>query len=274
MGLPLSHRSYLALIYRSIFISLLILSVAGLTSANAKAVVEYQYRVVNSYPHNPRLFTQGLEYHQGILFESAGQRGQSMVLKRTLDATKALQYQRLPDRFFAEGLTLLNNQLYQLTWQSQQGFIYSPDTLQTTGEFTIKGEGWGLTNNGHQLIISNGSNQLSFIDPKDFSVKRTLNVTFNDKPLRNLNELEWIDGLIYANVWQSDWIVMIDPNSGKVVAKLSLKHLLPAPLKTAKTDVLNGIAYDRENKRLLVTGKYWPLLFHIELFQTKQPQSK
>lgn len=188
-----------------------------------------------------------------------------MVLKRTLDNNQALQVYRLDKQLFAEGITLLKNRLYQLTWKSQRGFIYDTDTLQPMAEFNIKGQGWGITNNGQQLIISNGSNQLTFINPSDFQVSHTLAVSIEGKALDKLNELEWIDGLIYANIWQSNWIVMIDPDNGNVVGKIYLKDLLPKNLKTAKTDILNGIAYDREQKRLLVTGKYWPRIYHIEL---------
>lgn len=190
------------------------------------------------------------------------------MLKRSLSDSEPNFQLALGKKYFAEGLTLLDGRLYQLTWHSQRGFIYNPDNLLMIGDFSIKGEGWGLTNNGRQLIISNGSQWLTFVNPADFSISRKLEVTYENKPLTRLNELEWIDGLIYANIWQSDWLVMIDPQTGKVVARVSLKDILPSQLKTPKTDVLNGIAYDRDNKRLLVTGKYWPQLFHIELTAT------
>jgi glutamine cyclotransferase len=233
--------------------------------ATPDPVIEYQYRVLTTYPHDTNIFTQGLEFHQGVLYESAGQTGRSMLLTRALEQTPAIQQHRLRAQFFAEGITVLNKHIYQLTWKSQRGFIYDQDTLQPKAEFSYKGEGWGITNDGEQLIISNGSHQLQFIDPMDFSLKRTLDVKFENKPLHNINELEWVDGLIYANIWQSNWIVMIDPHTGHVVGKVSLKGLLPDHLRTEQTDVLNGIAYDRNKKRLLVTGKNWPQLFHIEL---------
>lgn len=228
-------------------------------------LIEYQYRVIAEHPHATNVFTQGLEYHNGLLYESAGQYGESALLTRSLDSSTPLQLHRLDKRLFAEGLTLLNNRLYQLSWKSQRGFIYRPNDLQPIAEFNIHGEGWGMTHNDQQLIISNGSNLLQFINPVDFTVSKTLAVTFEGKALHKLNELEWIDGLIYANIWQSHWIVMIDPASGHVVGKVYLKDLLPKKLRTARTDVLNGIAYDRNNKRLLVTGKYWPRIYHIEL---------
>ena len=241
------------------------------STAKNSAVIEYQYRVIASFPHSTTVFTQGLEFHQGILFESAGKRGESRLIKRSLENLEPIQTHYLDSRYFSEGLTLLKGRLYQLTWQSQQGFIYNPETLQATGKFTIKGQGWGMANNGSELIISNGTSQLDFIDPKDFSVKRSIDVHFEGRAVKNLNELEWIDGIIYANIWQSNWIIMIDPDSGNVVGKVLMKNLLPRSSMTATTDVLNGIAYDHEKKRLLVTGKYWPRIYHIELIPAPKP---
>ncbi|MCP3907168.1 MAG: glutaminyl-peptide cyclotransferase [Oceanicoccus sp.] len=235
------------------------------SSFAAQPVIEYQYQVVERFQHDPDLFTQGLEYHHGILYESAGRYGQSRVITRTLDKLQPIQNHHLNKRFFAEGITLLNQQLYQLTWQSQQGFIYNPKTLKPSGQFTINGEGWGLTNNGKVLIVSNGSSQLQFIDPENFKLLRSITVRVENTAVNNINELEWIDGLIYANIWHSQWIIMIDPDNGQVVGKVFLKDLLPKNQRSQKTDALNGIAYDKENKRLLVTGKYWPTLFHISL---------
>jgi glutamine cyclotransferase len=232
-------------------------------------VIEYHYRVITSYPHSIEIFTQGLEYRRGLLYESAGRRGHSQIAKRPLNAIDPITAKPLSDRFFGEGLSLLGNQLFQLTWQSGRGFIYDPDTLNKIGDFPVNGEGWGMTNDGEYLIISNGSSQLSFIDPKTFSIVRTLNVSFEGNLLANINELEWIDGVIYANIWQSDWIVMIDSVTGDVVGKVFLKNLLPDSLRSKKTDVLNGIAFDHKEKRLLVTGKYWPRIYHIELTEIK-----
>jgi glutaminyl-peptide cyclotransferase len=228
-------------------------------------IVEYQFRIVNSYPHSRQVFTQGLEFHSNLLYESAGLRGRSSLQIRPLDSLKPLHRHRLDKQLFAEGITLFDNQLFQLTWRSGRAFIYRPDTLEPSGEFSVKGEGWGLTNNGKELIMSNGSSRLTFINPKTKAVTKTLNVTFQGKPLNRLNELEWINGLIYANVWQSNWIVMIEPSTGAVRGKVNLTGLLPKTLRTVSTDVLNGIAYDRNNDRLFVTGKNWPKLYQIEL---------
>ncbi len=247
------------------FLSVTFLLLSSATTFAAQPVIEYQYHVVERFEHDPELFTQGLEFHNGVLYESAGQYGQSQVITRTLDQPQPLLQHRLHRRYFAEGITLLNQQLYQLTWQSRQGFIYDPVSLKPKGKFTVKGEGWGLTNNGKELIMSDGSSRLQFIDPATFEVLRTITVRFENSTIDKINELEWIEGLIYANIWQSQWLVMINPDNGQVVGKVFLNDLLPKEQRTAKTDVLNGIAYDKDKKRLLVTGKYWPTLFHITL---------
>lgn len=247
-------------------ICLAVLTMAG--SCNAKPVIDYHYRIIESFPHGTNVFTQGFEYHQGVLYESAGLRGQSRLFTRSLNNSNPDNQQRLDDQYFAEGITLFNDKVYQLTWQSQKGFIYQQKSLKPAGTFTIKGEGWGLTNNGKHLIVSNGTSRISFLNPRDFSFSHSIDVTLNKQPLAKINELEWIDNLIYANIWQSNWIVMIDPQTGQVVAKANLTDLLPNTLRTAKTDVLNGIAYDHDQQRLLVTGKNWPRIYHIELLPT------
>ncbi|MBL4828229.1 MAG: glutaminyl-peptide cyclotransferase [Spongiibacteraceae bacterium] len=234
-------------------------------SLAVQAPVDYQFRIINSYPHARDVFTQGLEFHNDLLYESAGQYGQSRLFTRKLNAITPITNHSLSKNLFAEGITLLKDQLYQLTWRSGRAFTYQADTLTLKGEFTITGEGWGLTNNGKHLIVSNGSHRLRFLDPKTAAVLKTLEVTFQGRALNLLNELEWVDGLIYANVWQSNWIVMIDPDNGTVVGKVDLSNLLPSILRTASTGVLNGIAHDRKNDRLFITGKNWPKLYQIEL---------
>ena len=229
------------------------------------AVIHYQYRVINEFPHSTDVFTQGLEFHQGLLYESSGQRGHSMVQARPLDSSQAIRQTALDNHLFGEGITILGDNLYQLTWQSKRGFIYNKNTLASEGEFTIRGEGWGITNNGQQLIYSDGSNQLRFLNSQTLSVEKNLSVHANGKAVHRLNELEWVEGLIYANIWRSHWMVMIDPRSGEVVGRVNLKKLLPNSLRNKKTDVLNGIAYDQATQRLFVTGKYWPRLYQIEL---------
>lgn len=228
-------------------------------------LIEYQFRIVNSYPHSRQVFTQGLEFHNNLLYESGGQYGQSSVLIRKLDSVVPLYRRRLNAAFFAEGITVLDDKLYQLTWRSGKGFIYHSETLEPLGQFRVPGEGWGLCNDGSQLIISDGTERIRFIEPDTLKVSASLEVTFAGRPLKRLNELEWIDGKIYANVWQSNWIVIIDPLTGKVTGKINLTSLLPESLRDSSTDVLNGIAYDHAGKRLFVTGKNWPKLYHIEL---------
>lgn len=244
-----------------LWLALLAVAPAGF----ADEPVTYGYRVVESFPHARNVFTQGLVFDNERLYESAGQYGESRLLVRRLDDTRPLAQRNLKSELFAEGITLLAGRIYQLTWRSGRGFIYDAQTLDTQGEFAIDGEGWGITHNNTQLIVSDGTDALQFIDPKSFRVTKRLAVKHDDKPVHRLNELEWVDGLIYANIWQSNWIVMIDPDSGMVVGKVRLAGLLPGHLKTANTDVLNGIAFDSQRRRLLVTGKYWPRIYHIEL---------
>jgi glutamine cyclotransferase len=210
-----------------------------------------------------------MEFHEGVLYEGAGKRGESMVLIRSLESIEPVKSVRLEKHLIGEGITILDQRLYQLTWQSQRGFIYDASSLALIEEFNIQGQGWGMTNNGRQLIMSNVSNRLTFIDPNTFNIVDEVDVHNHGRPIDNLNELEWIDGVIYANVWRTDWIVMIDPETGNVTGTVSLKGLLPDKLSTTKTDVLNGIAYDDKKKRLFVTGKYWPRLYHIELAPVK-----
>ena len=255
---PLTPRQRI-LRYSLWLVAVLIPSFAGASP------VTYQFRVVNSFPQATDVFTQGLVYEHGILYESAGKYGESRLLTRTLQDTRPIKQTTVDSRLFAEGITILGDHIYQLTWKARRGFIYDKASLKRSGEFRLPGEGWGITHNDKELIVSDGSNRLDFLDPATFKVRKTLRVTHMGHPVQRLNELEWIDGAIYANVWGSDWIVMIDPNSGEVTGKVHLTDLLPAPLRTTHTDVLNGIAYDPDGRRLLVTGKYWPRLYEIEL---------
>ncbi len=225
----------------------------------------FSYQIIATYPHSRDVFTQGLEYHKGLLYEGSGLRGRSAVSYRTLESTRILKKQKLDHRYFGEGITLLNHRLYQLTWKSRIGFIYQADELRNLRSFTIDTEGWGLCNNGENLIYSDGSHRLRFLNPESLALEKTIEVRLNGKPLKHLNELEWVEGQIYANVWKTNQVVIIEPATGQVTGIIQLDNLLPYSLRTSNTDVLNGIAYDQAEKRLLVTGKNWPLLFHIEL---------
>jgi glutamine cyclotransferase len=227
----------------------------------------YTYKVVNTYPHDIYAFTQGLLISDGEMYESTGQNGLSTLRKVELTTGKVVKKVDVPAQYFAEGLAELKGKLYQLTWQSGVGFIYERDTFKKIGEFRYSGEGWGLTTDGTDLILSDGTNQIRFIDPATFSVKRTISVFGGGLPLDQLNELEYINGEIYANIWKTNSIVKINPQSGKVTGWIDMSNILPEKDRTTQTDVLNGIAFDKEKERLFVTGKRWPKLFEIQLIE-------
>lgn len=236
------------------------------TSSADSGTPVYGYEVVNSYPHNPRSFTQGLQYLDGTLYEGTGQNGDSAVMKDDLESGENLLRQTIPDQYFGEGIVVIDDKLYELTWQSQTGFVYDRENLLPERQFHYTGEGWGLTYDGDRIIMSDGSDFLRFWDPETLEETGRVQVTDNGVPIRNLNELEYIDGEVYANVWQTDRIARIDPESGKVNSWIDLRGLLPANERQG-TDVLNGIAWDARGKRLFVTGKWWPRLFEIKLVE-------
>ncbi|MFQ3611255.1 MAG: glutaminyl-peptide cyclotransferase [Fimbriimonadales bacterium] len=233
----------------------------------SKPIPTYGYRVVNTYPHDREAFTQGLEYYNGWLYESTGLEGRSSLRKVELRTGRVLQIRRLSQEIFAEGITLFNSRIYQLTWKNGVAFVYDRDSFRNITEHRYTGEGWGLTHDGKHLIMSDGSDTLFFRDPDTFGVVRQLKVHANGAPVRNLNELEYIEGEIWANIWQTDMIARISPKTGEVVGWVDLEglvNLLPERDRLY-ADVLNGIAYDKQNKRLFVTGKLWSRLFEIEL---------
>jgi glutamine cyclotransferase len=233
-------------------------------SASTPSRVEYGYRIVNVFPHDPGAFTQGLVYRDGFLFESTGLNGRSSLRKVRLDDGVVVQQHRVPQEHFAEGLADWNDRLLQLTWQSNVGFVYDLDTFAVRRTFHYEGEGWGLAQDGRRLIMSDGTDRLRILDPDTLTVTGELLVHDGGRPLHSLNELEVFKGEILANIWQSDSIVAIDPTSGRVTARIDLGGIL-TPAERAVTDVLNGIAYDRDKDRLFVTGKLWPKLFEIRL---------
>lgn len=226
------------------------------------SIPTYSFKLVKMYPHDPAAFTQGLIYHDGFLYEGTGLNGRSEIRKVDLQTGKVLQRQPIPPEYFGEGITLFEGKIYQLTWTSKKGFIYDLATFKQTGSFSYATEGWGLTHDGSQLIMSDGTNRLFFLDPKTLKTVRTLSVTADGQPVVRLNELEYIQGLIYANIWQTNRIAIIDPKDGHVEAWIDLSRLA---MLITNADVLNGIAYDEQGKRLFVTGKLWPYLFEIEL---------
>lgn len=225
----------------------------------------YTYEVLESYPHDTRAYTQGLVFHDGLFYESTGQYGESSLRKVELKKGKVKKKIDVPGQYFAEGMTILNGKIYQLTWQQNKGFIYDLKDFKLEGEFHYEGEGWGLTTDGQYLILSDGTNQIRFLDPKDFHVIKTLSVFDGQQPLTELNELEYIHGEIYANVWKTDRIVRIDPRTGRINAWIDLTGLRPQETMTNGENVLNGIAYDPQGDHLYVTGKRWPKIFEIRL---------
>lgn len=225
----------------------------------------YGYEVVHTFPHDPDAFTQGLEFRDGNFLESTGEEGHSSLRRVEIETGKVLQRVEVPRPYFAEGITSLKGKIYQLTWQHQLGFVYDALTFEKNGQFNYTGEGWGLTNDGQSLILSDGSNRIRFINPDNFQVQRTIVVLDADTPVRELNELEYVKGEIYANVWHANRIARIDPQSGKVVGWIDLTGLLAPGEVQDEEAVLNGIAFDEASGRLFVTGKLWPKLFEIKV---------
>jgi glutamine cyclotransferase len=234
---------------------------------NNEAVSLSGYEVVHSWPHDPHAFTQGLVFHDGKLLESTGEQGRSSLRRVELETGQVVQKVDVPEPYFAEGLTLLKGKLYQLTWQHQLGFIYDAWTFDKIGQFNYQGEGWGLTNDGKSLILSDGTHQIRYLDPDNFQLQRTIAVVDNNGPVKEINELEYVHGEIYANIWHEDRIVRIDPQTGRILGWIDLKGLLKPGEVSDPEAVLNGIAYDDASGRLFVTGKLWPKLFEIRVTQ-------
>jgi len=228
----------------------------------AATVPVLQVEVVATYPHDPDAFTQGLVFDGGFLYEGTGRHGQSSLRRVALESGEILQRSNLGLRYFGEGITILDERIYQLTWQSHIGFVYAQDSFRQEQTFFLPGEGWGLTHDGTHLIVSDGTPTLRFLDPQDFSEVKRVTVTEAGLPLDRLNELEFIDGEVWANVWYTDYIVRINPDSGEVASKLDLSGLQQSRQPDA---VLNGIAWDAEGRRLFVTGKLWPALYEIRV---------
>lgn len=226
----------------------------------------YGYEIVHTYPHDPKAFTEGLFFFNGFLYESTGLEGQSSIRKVRLETGEVLQKYDVPAQYFGEGIVNWKNRLIGLTWQSHVGFVYDLKTFKPQRQFAYEGEGWALTQNGEQLLMSDGTADIRLLNPQTLLQTGRIHVTFDDKPVANLNELEWVKGQLYANVWQTNWMLRIDPHDGRVVGAVDLSGLLSSSdVIRGQTDVLNGIAYDAGGDRLFVTGKNWPKLFEIRL---------
>lgn len=220
-------------------------------------------RVVHTYPHDPQAFTEGLFYYNGFLYEGTGLEGHSVIRKVKLETGEVVQERALAPNFFGEGIAILNGKLYEMTYQTKVGMIYDAETFRFLGRFTYDQEGWGMTTDGRRLLMSDGSDVLRWREPDTFAESGKISVTDNGRPVRELNELEWVDGEIYANVWKKDVIARISPKDGRVLGWINLAGLKDSSWTHA--DVLNGIAYDSAGKRLFVTGKWWPKLFEIRV---------
>ncbi len=254
---------------RSIISILLIAGLCAAVSAGCQAkVTQYKVKVVKEYPHDTAAYTQGLFYDGGQMYESTGQFGKSsfrVVDYQTGKVSRKLDFAR---KYFGEGSVMLDGKLYILTWTNKVAFVYDAATLKYEKTFSYPREGWGLTTDGKSLIASDGSSRIYYLT-KDFKQVKTLDVKLNGRPVRYLNELEWIDGKIWANVYMTDMIVIINPSDGRVEATVDCTGLLPDRLRTADTDVLNGIAYDSKTGKIWLTGKNWPRLYEVSLVPVK-----
>lgn len=228
---------------------------------------QYRYKVVQSFAHDPRAFTQGFEFHDGTFYEGTGLNGRSSLRRVNVQDGQVLQRVDIPSQYFGEGITVLKDRILQLTWQTQTGFIYDRKTMKKTGQFQYPGEGWGLTSNGKQVFMSDGSAQIRVWDPVTLKELRRITVRSQGRAIDQINELEWVEGELFANVWQTDYILRINPANGNVTGIVDMKGILDTGIGQA--DVLNGIAYDAASKRLFVTGKLWPKVYQIELVRVR-----
>ena len=230
------------------------------------ATPEYTYKVVHVYPHDRTSFTEGLEYRGGFLYESTGEEGHSVLRKMKLETGEVVKEIKLRPDLFGEGITILHGEIVQLTYQTQLGFVYDFATMKQKRTFVYEGEGWGLTNDGTNIYMDDGSAQIRVWDGATLKEKRRITVHDENGPIERVNELEWVNGEIYSNVWHTDQMLRISPADGRVLGRVNLAGLLSGRRSAiARVDVLNGIAYDAAGKRLFVTGKWWPKLFEIQI---------
>jgi glutamine cyclotransferase len=232
-----------------------------------KVIPAYTYRITNTYPHDQSAFTEGLVFEDGVLYEGTGLYECSNLRRVELETGKVLQIRELPNQYFGEGITIYKNKIIQLTWKSNLGLVYDKSNFELLQEFNYPNEGWGITYDGNCLIMSDGTSTLHFLDPETFEEISQIEVYENDIPVTKINELEYVQGEIFANIWLTERIARINPLTGQVTGWIDLKGILNPEDCSEKVDVLNGIAYDTKNDRLFVTGKFWPKLFEIELIK-------
>lgn len=251
-------------------ICLILLIFLSLNSCSEQAGFKtYSYKIEESYAHDISSYTQGLFFYEGGFYESAGQYGESSFRQVDLKTGKVLRRMDFEDRYFAEGSCVLDGKLYVLTWQEQECFVFDIDSWEKTETFSYEGEGWGLTTDGESLIMSDGTSVIEFRDPDSFEVERSITVKMNGRNVIYLNELEYIKGEIWANLYGTNMIARIDPADGKVLSLVNCTNLLPASKRSVRTDVLNGIAYNPASDKIYLTGKYWPELYRIKLVNKK-----
>ncbi len=253
------------------FLAVLAFTYCACAPAVPAGIPEYGYEIVHTYPHDPTAFTEGLFFDGGFLYESTGLEGHSTVRKERLETGEVVEKRDLLPMYFGEGIVRWKDKLIQLTYKTEAGFVYNFQTFEPLSSFEYPGEGWALTHDGKRIIMSDGTPELRFWDPETLKETGRITVTDQGQPVKDVNELEWIKGEIFANIWQTDKIARIDPATGKVVGWIDLTGLLsPSDDVPGQTDVLNGIAYDAKNDRIFVTGKKWPKLFEIRLVKKEK----
>jgi glutamine cyclotransferase len=242
---------------------------AQTTAKKSAALPEYGYQIVHVYPHDRTAFTEGLEYHDGFLYESTGLNGRSTLRKVRLETGEVVQQIPLSSQYFGEGITIVGNEIIQLTYRTEVGFVYSLPDFHLLRQFTYKGEGWSLTHNATSIFMDDGTDEIRVWDPKTLAERRRIKVHEGAKTIDNVNELEYVEGELYANIWQTDRIARISPITGAVLGWIDLSGILSPMYRNGSEDVLNGIAWDSIHKRLFVTGKLWPNLFEIRIVPKK-----
>jgi len=240
-----------------------------LYSGSPDTVTQWSYKIINTFAHDPNAFTEGLVFEDGVLYEGTGLPGRSELRKVDLETGEVLQKLKLKDQYFGEGITIMGDRIIQLTFQTRVGFAYNKETFELLREFKYPTEGWGITHDGKNLIMSDGTPMLYFLDPNNFTQVSKKMVFEQDTAVWGLNELEYVEGEILANVWPGERIVRIDPRTGQVTGWIDMEGLLAPDEQDGQIDVFNGIAYDPTNRRLFVTGKFWPKLFEIKLVPAK-----